>query len=332
MSTSRAPAQWALGVCLALLAAAVIAGVVLMTGHVDSDAGQDKKAPVAAGAKTTPVVSNARRQTRPPVRAHQIQVSGVGRPLEPGSCWLYPPTHGKRGQTVFLDPGHGGNDPGAGGATSSGQTVHEKTLTLAVAKRAEALLRHDGYTVVLARTSDANVVRFRPSDLDGNLEKPIAVHDEVLARVACANAAHADVMISIHFNSYGDPSIGGAETFYDPSRSFSARNATLATLVQSNVLAEFHSAGWAVPDRGRRLDTGADAPTLTSRGAAYGHFLMLGPAMAGWNAHPSTMPGVLTEPLFLTRPTEADVAASVQGQQAMAVGIVHAVERFLAGH
>ncbi|MGI8578800.1 MAG: N-acetylmuramoyl-L-alanine amidase family protein [Nocardioidaceae bacterium] len=330
MIADRTSVKWAVGACAAVLAAVIIAGLVFATRDSDAQPGADR--PVAAGSTSRSIGSTPQPAApAPPMLPHQIRVRGIGRALQPGSCWIFPPTHGKRGITVFLDPGHGGNDPGTMGVTSSGQTVHEKTLTLAVAKRAEALLRASGYTVVMSRTTDDNVVTFLPGDLVGKLETPMAVHDEVVARVACANAVHADVIVSIHFNSYSDPSIGGAETFYDPSRPFSARNGELATLVQNKLLAGFHAAGWAVPDRGWRLDTGADAPTLTSKGAAYGHFLLLGPAMPGWNAHPSQAPGVLIEPLFLTRPTEADVAASAHGQRVMAAAIASAVERFLPG-
>ena len=44
---------------------------------------------------------------------------------------------------------------------------------------------------------------------------------------------------------------------------------------------------------------------LTSQGAAYGHLMILGPALHGWFDNPSQMPGALCEPLFLTDPGEA---------------------------
>src|SRR5690242_19388488 len=53
---------------------------------------------------------------------------------------------------VVLDPGHGGVD---GGTHWNG--LLEKTLTLDVAKRVEALLRDDGVTTVMSRRSDKAV-------------------------------------------------------------------------------------------------------------------------------------------------------------------------------
>ena len=52
--------------------------------------------------------------------------------FSPGACVSFPPTAGGRHQTVFVDAGHGGIDPGAVGVTESGQTIHEADLTLPV--------------------------------------------------------------------------------------------------------------------------------------------------------------------------------------------------------
>jgi N-acetylmuramoyl-L-alanine amidase len=42
------------------------------------------------------------------------------------------------------------------------------------------------------------------------------------------------------------------------------------------------------------------------------------------------MPGAVVEPLFITNPFEASIAAGDAGQQAIAAGIVRAVDTFLA--
>ena len=49
-----------------------------------------------------------------------------------GACMAFPPTSGDRHQTVFLDAGHGGIDPGGVGSTTSGQAVAESTVNLAI--------------------------------------------------------------------------------------------------------------------------------------------------------------------------------------------------------
>ncbi|HLJ68553.1 MAG TPA: N-acetylmuramoyl-L-alanine amidase, partial [Chloroflexota bacterium] len=146
-----------------------------------------------------------------------------------------------------------------------------------------------------------------------------------------ANAAGAQLLLSIHFDAFDDPSVGGVETLYDPSRPFSAANLRFAQLVQSSVLASFAAHGWQVPDRGVQSDTSAGTPALTSQGAAYGHLLLLGPAKPGWFDHPSEMPGALCEPLFLTDPGEATLIESAAGQQALAGAFVDAINRYFQG-
>src|SRR5579862_1778828 len=86
-----------------------------------------------------------------------------------GSCISFAPTAGDRHETVFLDAGHGGIDPGAVGTTKSGMTIYEANETLPVELDAMALLRSDGYTVVVSRTTASSVVRLVPSDVTGRV-------------------------------------------------------------------------------------------------------------------------------------------------------------------
>ena len=90
-----------------------------------------------------------------------------GTPLDPsafasGACMSFPPTDGNNGKTVFLDAGHGGLDPGGVGTTESGQTVYESNVNLAIELDAMAILRADGYRVVVSRTADTTVVEIGP--------------------------------------------------------------------------------------------------------------------------------------------------------------------------
>ncbi|HEY8283514.1 MAG TPA: N-acetylmuramoyl-L-alanine amidase [Chloroflexota bacterium] len=250
--------------------------------------------------------------------------------ITPRACLIFAPLHGNLHHVVFIDPGHGGRDPGASGVTSSGATIYEKDVTLAVGLDVSTLLRDEGYTVVLSRDTDSLVTRTLPGDLNGKLLTAAGEHRDLVARVACANAAHAQALVAIHFDAYGDPSVNGAETLYDNARPFRAANRRLATLAQADVVARLRAAGWAVPDRGVIDDLTAGTPALTTEGTVYGHLLELGPAASGWLKFPSAMPGILAEPLFLTHPAEADVAASTQGQRVMADGLARAISAFFA--
>jgi len=101
---------------------------------------------------------------------------------------------------VAIDPGHGGSsnpanpsqlfDPGAIGANG----VQEKDVTLDVAKKLAHLLQADEVHPVLTRTTDLFVT--------------IAQREQV------AIDNHAAVFLSIHVNSFRDPSVGGSLVLY----------------------------------------------------------------------------------------------------------------------
>lgn len=256
-------------------------------------------------------------------------------PLDPtdfadGACVAMSPTSGNRHQTVFIDAGHGGPDPGAASGTSStGQNIEEKNVTLPVALDAAQQLRAQGYRVVLSRTTDSSVVQLTPGDLNGPLFTTAGEHADLIARVTCANLSGAAALVSIHFDAYPDPSVGGATTLYDTARPFASANQDLATDLQQQILASLAGGGWQVPDRGIASDSTAGGGEITAAGTAYGHLDLLGPVDPGYVEHPTTMPGALVEPLFLTDPTEAAIAVDPTAQQAIATGITTAVGQFL---
>jgi N-acetylmuramoyl-L-alanine amidase len=254
-----------------------------------------------------------------------------------GSCIAYAPTHGDNHTTFFLDGGHGGRDPGAVGTTQSGATIEEADETLPVEMDTAALLRARGYRVVVSRTTDASVVRLTPADVSGQELSLQGAHDDVAARDECANRAGANVLVGIYFDSGGSAQDAGSLTAYDADRPFAASNLRLANLVQHDVLAAMNAQGWGIPNAGVTPDssvgslvTGTPSTGLAAEAAAYGHLLLLGPAAAGFLSTPSTMPGTVVEPLFITDPFEASIAASPHGQAVMAAGIAEAVEQYFA--
>jgi N-acetylmuramoyl-L-alanine amidase len=245
--------------------------------------------------------------------------------LETGACVSLAPTRAGSGQTVFIDPGHGGLDPGVVGGTS-GRRVLEKDATLAVGMRLSTLLRADGYRVVMARTRDSTIVKLTPADSVLGSLTASAEHRDLVARAACANAGHAAALVSIHFDAFTDPTVGGTGTFYDSARTFAAANRRLATNLQAALVAAL-----GTDDRGVWTDDQLAAPTLTSSGSMYGHLIELGPMSAGWVDDPSQMPGALVEPLFLTNPAEAQLAGDEAGQQRIAAALETGIVKFLSG-
>ena len=92
--------------------------------------------------------------------------------------------------TVVIDPGHGGNKPGAIGSRSQ-----EKAITLDIALKLGKLIK-DNYP-------DVNVIFTRTTDVDISLAE----------RAHIANRNKADLFISIHANSHPTSAPTGVETF-----------------------------------------------------------------------------------------------------------------------
>jgi N-acetylmuramoyl-L-alanine amidase len=103
---------------------------------------------------------------------------------------LRPSRHlgGISASVVLLDPGHGGEDPGAIGRGGT----REDRLTLDLAKRVRAKLVNAGIKTLLTRDSDHTL------DLD--------------ARAPMIRRTGAQVFVSLHFNSTASRSIAGVET------------------------------------------------------------------------------------------------------------------------
>jgi len=92
--------------------------------------------------------------------------------------------------TIALDPGHGGEDPGATGANGS----HEKDIVLAIAKRLKGKIEeHPNMRVMLTRDADYFV--------------PLGT------RVEKARKVQADLFVSIHADAFVEASARGSSVF-----------------------------------------------------------------------------------------------------------------------
>ncbi|HEX3981016.1 MAG TPA: N-acetylmuramoyl-L-alanine amidase, partial [Acidimicrobiales bacterium] len=237
-----------------------------------------------------------------------------GRALDPtefadGSCVAFAPTVGDRNQTVFLDAGHGGIDPGGVGTTQSGTPIEEATETLPVELEVSDLLRAEGFRVVVSRTTANTVLRLTPVDVSGSELSLTGSHDDVAARDICADDAHAQALVGIYYDAGASPNEAGSLTAYDPSRPFASDSLRLATLIQHDVVTDMDAQGWAIPDDGVQTDGrlgsfvgDPDEGGLAGEAASYNHLLLLGPASPGFFTTPSQMPGAVIEPLYLTDP------------------------------
>src|SRR5262249_9167113 len=149
----------------------------------------------------------------------------------------------------------------------------------------------------LTRNADQDVNRLR---LDLNGDGKVDFGDDLQARIDLANDAGAEVLISMHFNGFTEPEPRGTEVYYNPDRTFGARNQRLASLVQDGLYAALSRAGYR--------DLVYRGVSTATSGPGQQHYFLLGAADAGRIARPTNMPAVIAEPLFLTNPSDAAVA------------------------
>jgi N-acetylmuramoyl-L-alanine amidase len=174
------------------------------------------------------------------------------------------------GVRVAIIAGHGGSDPGA----ISKRGHKEKDITLEIAKRLRALLRDKGAVALLNREGDEGM------SLDEQAQ--------------FAESNQADLLVSVHLNSFVNETASGAETFY-----YKPVDYALAKSVHEELLKVTGQ-----KDRGLRKS-------------------ML------HNLNHTTMPGVLIEPLFMSNPREEKLVLTPEFQQKLARGIVAGLEQYL---
>ena len=109
---------------------------------------------------------------------------------QPAKKSIAKPTPLPKPKLVFLDPGHGGRDPGALGVRGT----KEKVVVMSIARELQReLLAGNRYRVLLTRTFDAYV--------------------PLRERVARAQTAKADLFLSLHADSCADSGVRGASVY-----------------------------------------------------------------------------------------------------------------------
>ena len=224
-------------------------------------------------------------------KAHQFQSNGkwIGEvPISRGF------EKGKYTKTVFLDPGHGGKDPGA-----VYYNTNEKDLTMQVYKKLRKELEGLGYTVLSSRDSDVYV-------------------DFVTERSKMVNNTNSDIFISIHFNASGSPAsnTAGIQTYsYEADSSYPSKinpywhNHPDRISESNRLAADIHSSLLA--------ETGAkDAGRLRSS------FAVL---------RETDKPAVLLELGYIDNFNENQQIRSDAYQNRLVAGIVKGIQKYYAG-
>lgn len=196
---------------------------------------------------------------------------------------------------IVIDPGHGGSNVGTHSILDG---RFEKEFTLDTALRLKPLLEAAGWQVFLTRTADVDV--------------------SLADRVAFAEAHHADLFISLHFNSLApDQAPAGIETYcltptgmpstltrgYDdpwsanfPNNAFDAQNLQLAVHLQGALLR---------------------ATGMEDRGVCRARFIGV--------LHGQHRPAVLLEAGFLSNPSDARQIENSAFRQKLAEAIAAAL-------
>ena len=224
-------------------------------------------------------------------KAHQFQSNGkwIGEiPVSRGF------EKGKYTKTVFLDPGHGGTDPGA-----VYYNTNEKDLTLQVYQKLRKELQGLGYTVLSSRDSDVYV-------------------DFITERSKMVNNTNSDIFISIHFNASGAPASNrsGIQTYsYEEDSGY-----------RSKINQYWHNH----PDRiseSNRLAADIHSSLLAETGAKDAGLLQSSFAVL----RETDKPAVLLELGYIDNFNENQQIRSDAYQNRLVAGIVKGIQKYYAG-
>ena len=215
--------------------------------------------------------------------------------------------------TIVLDAGHGGKDPGACVKSCS---IQEKTITLDLTKKIGQKLKKSGFNVIYTREDDRFVT--------------------LNERTSIANESDADLFISIHVNSISNsPNTRGFETYllrvgkteeaikevekrensviteYEDEGSYSKLSKINAIIIQdANIKQSGDFANLVQKELSLSINSKYD------RGVKQAGFQVL------WGV---TVPNVLIEVGFITNSEERKNLTSDKYQNKVASGIVNAI-------
>jgi len=226
-------------------------------------------------------------------------------------CW---PRPARRVRRIVLDPGHGGEDPGAVGPAGT----QEKTVVLDIATKLRTKLEAEGYEVLLTRSEDVMV--------------------KLSERSKFANAMKADLFVSIHANAATNRQANGFETFFlseaksDWDRTVAAReNAALefedadvsemtdelelilTDLAQNEFVVEASKLAAAIQQQT------VPAARVNDRGVRQANFFVL---------RNNYMPAVLVEVGFLSNKSEEKLLLDMRHRERLVEGIAQGIVEF----
>lgn len=191
----------------------------------------------------------------------------------------------KRKLTIIVDAGHGGNDPGKIGVNGA----KEKDINLEIAKLLQKYLQQQDVTVVMTRESDSGLY----SESSSNKKS-----EDMRNRVAMITDNNADLLVSIHQNSFTEQKYSGAQVFYYTG---SAEGQRLAETVQKQLISG------ADPDNHREAKANSDYYLLKK----------------------STVTAIICECGFLSNPEECEKLTTAEYQRKIAWNIYLGIMQYI---
>lgn len=216
---------------------------------------------------------------------------------------------------LVMDPGHGGEDPGALGRSGT----REKVVAMDVVLRLKKKLEKQGFEVILARDTDKFV--------------------SLAERSKCGNDRKADLFISIHANSSTNRAACGLETYFlseaktDWERAVAAReNAVFDTGESSVGLNADGEVGLILADLAQNeylLESSELAARIQEATVPYARIKDRGVRQANFYVlRNGFMPAVLIECGFLSNRSEEKLLRRPEHRERLAEGICRGIVEF----
>lgn len=124
---------------------------------------------------------------------------------------------------ILIDPGHGGIDQGASGDMKIG----EAPINLAISEKLMSFLEGSGFVVEMSRYTDSGLY----TELSGTIRAK--KNEDLKNRVEIINNSDADLVLSIHLNSFPQKQYYGAHVFYQKNNEITTKIA--ADIIQDSM-------------------------------------------------------------------------------------------------
>jgi N-acetylmuramoyl-L-alanine amidase len=216
---------------------------------------------------------------------------------------------------IVLDPGHGGESPGAVGRRGT----REKVVVLDVARRLKKKLEKQGFEVILTRESDTFV--------------------SLADRSKCGNGRKADLFVSIHANASPNRAACGLETYFlseaktDWERAVASRENAALRMDDSNpALDPGDDVGLILADLAQNeylVESSELAANIQEKTVPYARIKDRGVRQANFYVlRNNFMPAVLVECGFLSNRSEEKLLRQNDHRERLAEGISRGIAAF----